>query len=200
MHQKLVNMFENFAAYLKENAGLTDDELLLVKEMPLIEKKLRKRQYLLQEGDFCLYNCFIVKGCLRMYYVNADGTEYMLRFGVETWWMADYESYNSGHVSRNNIDALEDSELMLIKKEDFDALFKSSPKLQSFRERLDTKSFDVSQRRILSNISETAEEKYANFIKSYPQFHSRIPLHMIASYLGVTRETLSRVRNKYAKQ
>lgn len=193
-------MFDIFAAYLRKNASLNEEELRVVEEAPLILKKLRKRQYLLQEGDICQHNCFIAAGCLRMYRVGADGTEHMLRFGVEDWWMADYESYNSGHPAKNNIDALEDSELILIKKEDFDSLFKALPKLREFRERLDAKSFDVSQNRVLSNISETAEEKYDSFIKSYPSFYSRVPLHMIASYLGVTRETLSRVRQKYARQ
>jgi len=190
-------MFERFAAYLKEKAGLTDEELKLVAEAAIIPKRLRKRQYLLQEGDICQYNCFIAKGCLRMYRVSADGNEHILRFGIENWWMADYESYNSGRATKNNIDALEDSELLLIKKEDFEALFKSMPKLQTFRERLEARSFDASQNRIFSNISETAEEKYDNFIKTYPDFYSRIPLQMIASYLGVTRETLSRVRQKH---
>jgi CRP-like cAMP-binding protein len=193
-------MFEIFAAYLREKAGLTADELKVVEEAPLIQKKLRKRQYLLQEGDICKYNCFIAQGCLRMYRVSADGTEHMLRFGVENWWMADYESYNSGLPAKNNIDAIEDSALILIAKEDFELLFQVIPKLREFRERLDARAYDVSQNRVLSNISETAEERYEHFIKSYPSFYSRVPLHMIASYLGVTRETLSRVRQKYARE
>lgn len=196
---KAIQMFEIFAAYLKENAGLNDEELKLVEAIPVVQKRLRKRQYLLQEGDICHYNCFIASGCLRMYRTGADGIEHILRFGVEHWWMADYESYNFGRPTKNTIDALEDSNLIMIEKEDFEALFRLHPKLQRFRERLEAKSFDVSQNRILSHISETAEEKYENFIKSYPKFHSRVPLHMIASYLGVTRETLSRVRAKYGK-
>lgn len=188
-------MFEIFAAYLKEKAGLTDEELKLVEEVTVV-KKLRKRQYLLQEGDICHYNYFIIKGCLRMYRLGTDGTEHILRFGIENWWMSDCESYNTGHPCKSNIDALEDSKLLSIEKENFNALCIAIPKLQSFKERQDAANFDISQNRILSNISETAEEKYNNFIKSYPEFYSRVPLQMIASYLGVTRETLSRVRNK----
>lgn len=191
-------MFEFFAAYLKEKAGLTEQELQLVKEVT-VEKRIRKRQYLLQEGDVSHFNCFIAKGCLRLYRVGKDGTEHILKFGVENWWISDYESFHSGNPSKNNIDALEDCDLLLIEKEDFEAVFKAIPNLQNLRERLDNKSYDASQNRILSTISDTAEERYDHFIKSYPEFHKRIPLHMIASFLGVSRETLSRVRHKFAK-
>jgi len=191
-------MFEIFAAYLKEKGGLTDEEVKRVEEVTIL-KKLRKRQYLLQEGDISHYNCFIAKGCLRLYRVSKDGTERILKFGIENWWISDYESYNTGRPSKSNIDALEDSELILIKKEDFDFVSEAIPNLQKFIKRLEEKSFDVSQNRILSNISETAEEKYENFIRSCPEINRRVPLHMIASFLGVSRETLSRVRNKYVK-
>lgn len=192
-------MFEIFAAYLKEKGGITDEELKLVKDFT-VEKKLRKRQYLLQEGDKSHYNCFIAKGCLRLYQIGKDGTEHILRFGVENWWMGDYQSYNTGNPSKCNIDALEDSELLLIDREHLIALCEEIPNLQKLIKRLEDRSFDVSQNRILSNISETAEEKYENFIKSYPAFNSRVPLHMIASYLGVSRETLSRVRQNQVKR
>lgn len=196
--EKLSKMFEVLADYLKEKAGLSDHELKLVKEVA-VEKKIRKRQYLLQEGNISHYNCFIAKGCLRLYRVGKDGTEHILRFGIENWWMSDYESYNTGNPSKNNIDALEDCELVLIEKQNFDQVFKTIPNLQMLKERLDNNSFNASQNRILSTISDTAEERYDNFIKSYPEFHRRIPLHMIASFLGLSRETLSRVRHKYAR-
>lgn len=191
-------MFESLAVYLKKEAGLSDEELELVQQVT-IEKKLRKRQYLLQEGDVSNYNCFVVKGCLRLYRIGKDGAEHILRFAIENLWISDCESYNSGLPAKGNIDALEDSELLLIRKRDFDALTYTIPKLQLFRERLDAISYDHSQNRILSNISETAEEKYINFIQLYPEIYNRVPLHMIASFLGVSRETLSRVRHQYSK-
>jgi len=191
-------MFEALVVYLREGAGLSDEELELVKQVT-IEKKLRKRQYLLQEGDVSFYNCFVAKGCLRLYRIGKDGAEHILRFAIENWWMSDYESYNSGEPSKGHIDALEDCELLLIKKQDFDTLTNTITKFRLFREKLEARSYDASQRRILSNISETAEEKYLNFIKSYPKIYDRVPLHMIASFLGVSRETLSRVRQQYSK-
>jgi CRP-like cAMP-binding protein len=191
-------MFEVFAAYLKEKAGLTDQELEQVRAVT-IPKKLRKRQYLLQEGDVCHHNCFVAKGCLRNYRVGEDGVEHILRFAIENWWASDSESYHNGTPSKNNIDALEDSELLLIEKEEFNNLVNNIPNFRDFRDRLKTRSIDANQNRIMSNISDTTEEKYSNFIKSYPDIFNRVPLHMIASYLGVSRETLSRIRNQYAK-
>jgi len=192
-------MFESFANYLREKAGVTDEELKLLQNVA-IEKRLRKRQYLLQEGDVSHYNSFIVKGCLRLYRVGKDGTEYILKFGIENWWMSDYESFNSGFPSKSNIDALEDCELILIKKDDFDHLFNTIPNLKNLRAKLDNRSFDASQNRILSNISDTAEEKYSNFMQSYPDIYNRVPLHMIASFLGLSRETLTRIRQKYTNR
>jgi len=191
-------MFEIFASYLKEKAGLTDEELNQVHAVT-VNRRLRKRQYLLQEGDVCHYNCFIVKGCLRNYRVSEDGNEHILRFAVENWWMSDPESYNNDTRSKNNIDALEDSELLLIEKQDFSNLLSNIPHFKDFIYNLKAKGYDVSQNRIMSNISDTAEEKYTNFMKMYPDVFNRVPLHMIASYLGVSRETLSRIRNQYAK-
>lgn len=164
-----------------------------------VHKKLRKRQYLLQEGDVCHYNCFVARGFLRSYRVTEDGMEHILRFAVENWWLTDAESYNNGTPSRTNIDALEHSDLLLIEKEDFLKLVDTIPKLREFRDKLKSKSYEVSQNRIISNISDTAEEKYIRFKKNYPNIFNRVPLHMVASYLGVSRETLSRIRNQYAK-
>lgn len=191
-------MFEKFAVYLMEKASLTDEQLEEVRAVT-INKRLRKRQYLLQEGDVCHYNCFVAKGCLRLYRVGEDGVEHILRFAVENWWISDQESYNNGIPSKNNIDALEDSELLLIEKNDFNRIVSNFPNFRTFRDTLKARSYDVSQNRIMSNISDTAEEKYTNFIKSYPDIFNRVPLHMIASFLGVSRETLSRIRTQYAK-
>lgn len=191
-------MFEVFASYLKDNSNLTDEELEQVRAV-VSHRRLRKRQYLLQEGNVCHFNCFVTKGCLRNYRVSEDGNEHILRFAVENWWLSDNESYNNGTASKNNIDALEDSEVLLIEKQDFDKLLNEIPHFKDFIFNLKARSFDASQNRIMSNISDTTEEKYSNFIKNYPNIFNRVPLHMIASYLGVSRETLSRVRNNYAK-
>lgn len=190
--------FEIFESYLKDNSGLTAQELDQVRAV-VVNRRLRKRQYLLQEGNVCHFNCFVAKGCLRNYRVSEDGNEHILRFAVENWWMSDQESYNNGTRSKNHIDALEDSEVLLIEKQDFNNLLNNIPNFKDFIFDLKARSFDASQNRIMSNISDTAEEKYSNFIEMYPDIFNRVPLRMIASYLGVSRETLSRIRNQYAK-
>jgi CRP-like cAMP-binding protein len=190
-------MFKAFENYLKEKADLTADELDAVRAVS-VEKKIRKRQYLLQEGDVCMHNCFIVKGCLRLYRVGDDGVEHILRFGVDNWWISDHESYNTGNPSKSNIDALENAEVILIEKPAFINLMVTIPRFKDFIERLKARSFDASQDRIMSNISYTAEEKYQYFMTSFPDIFYRVPLHMIASYLGVSRETLSRIRSQFS--
>jgi len=188
-------MFEEFAKYLREKANLDEEEIDAVRAVS-VEKKIRKRQYLLQEGDVCHYNCFIVKGCLRMYTVGEDGVEHIVRFAVENWWISDRESYNNGYPSKCNIDALENSDIILIDKPDFLHLLMTIPKLKSFIDNLLARSYDAIQNRIIGAISFSTEEKYQNFIERFPGIVNRVPLHMIASYLGVTRETLSRVRSQ----
>lgn len=191
-------MFEVFERYLKERSALTDKEIEQIRAVT-VPRRLRKKQYLLQEGDISHYNAFVVKGCLRLYHVGDNGFEHILRFAIETWWMSDYESYNCGSQSKNNIDALEDSELLLIDKKDFDALVETVANFRILKDKLEAKSYNASQARILSNISDTAEKRYENFMKTYPDIYNRVPLHMVASYLGLTRETLSRIRSQYSK-
>ena len=188
-------MFAEFEKYLKEKASLDANEISAVRAVS-IEKRVKKRQYLLQQGDVCHYNCFVIKGCLRMYTVGEDGVEHILRFAVENWWMSDRESYNNATPSRYNIDALENCEVILIDKPDFLQLLTTIPKLKNFIDNLLARSYDAIQNRIIGAISFSAEEKYQNFINRFPEMFNRIPLHMVASYLGVSRETLSRVRSQ----
>lgn len=192
-------MFVVFAKYLKEKqTDLTEEDLDRIRAVSIF-KNLRKRQFLLQEGNINHHACFIIKGCLRNYHVSENGIELILKFAVENWWMSDLESYNNDMPSKNSIDAIEDSQLLLIEKKDFERLVNDIPRFREFWDKLKSKSVDTLQNRIMSNISDTAEEKYFKFIKSYPDFFNRVPLHMIASYLGLSRETLSRIRNQNAK-
>jgi len=192
-------MFEAFEKYLTVKADLNIQEIEAVRAVSKL-KKIRKRQYILQEGDVCHYNCFVVKGCLRMYRVGEDGIEHILRFAVENWWMSDRESYNNNIPSKCNIDALEDCELILIERTDFLHLLATIPKLKQFIDSLLARSYDAIQDRVMGAISYSAEEKYQNFITRFPDIFYRVPLHMIASYLGVSRETLSRVRSHFVQK
>ena len=188
-------MFDAFRKYLEDKISLTEQNFDLIESVSTI-KKLRKRQYLLQEGDICRFNAFVCKGFLRYYYVDDKGQEHILQFAPENYWTGDRESLDAELPSKYNIDAIEDSEILLIKKNDFEMLFKTIPAFNDFVNKTIKKNVLVLQERIHVSITHTAEEKYTNFITKYPSITNRVPQHMIASYLGVSAETLSRVRKQ----
>ena len=192
-------MFEVFQNYLTSKITLTDSQLNMIKAVSVI-KKLRKRQYLLQEGDLWKMNVFICKGCLRTYRVDDKGVEHILNIAIENWWSGDRESLMTGNPAQSNIDALEDSVVLLIEKEKFDNLCDQIPAFNNLVNNLLQKSLNASYNRIISNISYTAEEKYQNFITIRADISNRIPQHMIASYLGISAETLSRIRKQMSKK
>ncbi|SFW73591.1 Crp/Fnr family transcriptional regulator [Chitinophaga sancti] len=191
-------MFESFKQYILERSTISESDLLKI-EAVCQYKKLRKKQYLLQEGDVWKYNAFIVKGCLRTFHVDDKGNEHILNFAIENWWTGDRESLQSGLPSIYNIEALEDAEIILITKDNFDQLCKEIPAFNDMINAILQKSFVASQGRIQTFLSLGAEEKYQRFIEKYPQLALRVPQGMIASYLGITPETLSRVRKNRTK-
>jgi CRP-like cAMP-binding protein len=190
-------LFPYFESYIRTQASFTKDELAYMQSLA-IERKMKKRQLLLHEGEVCKYKGFVVKGLLRTYHTKSDGTESIMRFAPENWWCVEPESYNTRIPSKYAIDALEDSELIMWTREHVELLFAAIPAFRTFSEQLLTGSISAGLNRVLMNISYTAEEKYQAFVTSYPDVHSRVPLHMVASYLGLSRETLSRVRRAYS--
>jgi len=187
-------MFEDFEAYITATAPLSGSELQLMRSLARV-KKVRRRQLLLQEGEVCRYKIFVLKGLLRNYRLKDDGTEVILRFAPENSWNFDHESYNNQTPSKNNIDALEDSQVVLWLRDDFEMLLASIPIMKEYADRIKATSFDANQERILMNIGATSEEKYQAFVTAFPDILRRVPLYMVASYLGVSRETLSRIRH-----
>lgn len=192
-------MFDIFRKYLEDKITLTNEDYELIESVSLF-KKLRKGQYLLQAGDISRFHTFVCKGFLRYYYVNEKGQEHIMQFAPENYWTGDSESMNSGLPSKYDIDAIEESEILLLKKEDFEMIRKTIPAFNDFVNETLRKNAVVLQERIHVNISLSAEEKYNDFISKYPSINNRVPLHMIASYLGVSAETLSRVRSQSAKK
>ena len=162
----------------------------------LKHRKLRKKQYLLQAGDISLYENFVVKGLLRAYTVDNKGQEHIAMFGMEGWWISDLYSFLTGSPATQHIDALEDSEVLSIEKSDLEKLYQQVPAFDKLFRILLQNAFVANQQRILASISQTAEEQYLNFIKKYPTLEQRIPQHQIASYLGITPETISRIRRQ----
>lgn len=187
-------MFEDFEAYITSYDSFTRDELKQMRSLSTV-KKLRRKQFLLQEGEICRYKTFVVKGLLKTYRLKDDGTEYIMRFAAENSWSVDHESYNNQTPAKYYIETLEATELIQWTKENFDVLLAAIPALRTLSEKIKADNLDASQDRILMNISYTSEEKYQQFVTAFPDIFRRVPLHMVASYLGVSRETLSRIRH-----
>jgi CRP-like cAMP-binding protein len=190
-------MFELLLEKIREHVVITDEEFDFCKTL-FIPKKLRKRQYLLQEGDVNKYTSFVEKGMLRTYSVDEKGNEPILQFSFEGWWVADLYSFLTNEPSKYNIEALEDCELLLITKPSWDTMLDKIPALERYFRILIQNSLIATQQRLMGSISETAQEKYIKLIDNFPGCLHRVPQHMIASYLGITPETLSRIRGQMA--
>ena len=161
-----------------------------------VPRKLRKRQYFLQEGDVSKYQAFVDNGMLRSYTIDEKGSEHVLQFASEGWWMADISSYLNDESSFLNMDAIEDAELLLINKSSWEMAMHKIPKLERYFRIIIQNHLVATQKRLLQSFTETAEEKYVRFLHTFPDCEQRVPLQMIASYLGIKRETLSRLRKK----
>ena len=162
------------------------------------ERKVRRRQFILQEGEVCKFNSFVVEGCFRMFMVDDHGKEHNLQFAVENWWIGDIGSFHSEQPGKLNIEAIENSVILQIKKEDQLKLFVDFPKFNRIFRVITENALISFQRRVLQNISSTAEERYLDFIERYPYFFNRISNVQIASFLGVTPEFLSTIRKRIA--
>jgi CRP-like cAMP-binding protein len=186
-------MFERLKKYLDGRAALTADELARVQALA-VPRFYRKKQYLLKEGEVCRLHTFVCQGCLRIFRVGPDGADHIIKFAVEDWWVSDQESLLSGQPAVSNIDALEDSEVLQWTRENYDLLLAEIPAFRTFYNQMMARALEASTNRIYENISLTAEERYHQFIRRYPGTFNRVPLYMVASYLGVARETLTRIR------
>src|SRR5437762_10174378 len=185
-------MFELLFQKFDEKIELTKEEKELSRSF-FIPKKLRKKQWLLQEGDVCKYVAFVEKGLLRSF----TGHEHIAQFAFEGWWIADQVSFLTGEPSEYNIEALEDCELLLLTKQAEDEMLEKIPKFERYFRILLQNNLIATQKRLASSLSQTAEERYTELIKACPEtLPHRIPQHMMASFLGITPETLSRIRKQ----
>ena len=189
--EPLLNYFDRLIPLNKE-----EKELVTQKFRPRL---YRKRQYVLQEGDVCMQMNFVVRGCLRMYKIDDKGGTHILQFAAEDHWITDLGSFYSEKQSELTIDALEDTVLLRIGHDDLIALYIQAPKFDRIFRVLIENSYVSLQKRLLQTISSTAEDRYQYFIDSYPHLVNRLPQTQIASFLGITAEFLSRLRNKRSK-
>jgi CRP-like cAMP-binding protein len=192
-------MFDFLYQHISKKVSLTEEEWRVVTSL-VIPKKIRRKQYLLQAGDVSEYMIFVHKGCLRSYTVDEKGDEHIVQFAIEGWWIGDMNSFLTGEPATFNIDALEDSEILLLDLSSQEKIFDLVHPFERYMRLLLQSNYVAMHRRLVSAISTTAEDKYLRMLKQYPDLVQRVPQHMIASYLGLKPETLSRVRKKLSTE
>jgi len=166
----------------------------------LQQKTIGRKEYLLRPDEVCKYESFVTKGCLRNYTVDNAGIDHIVMFAVEGWWTGDLYSFLTQTPSEFIIDALEETELLQISKCDLEQLYERVPKFERFFRIILQNAFVAQQQRINQNLSFTAEERYLQFIKKYPQLEQRVPQKQVAAYLGITPEFLSMIRRKLTRK
>jgi CRP-like cAMP-binding protein len=194
-----IPVFELLRQHIEKRVRLTSEEFGRCAAF-FIPRQLRKKQFLLQEGEVCRHLAFVNSGCLREYTVDHKGEEHVLQFAIRDWWISDLTSFLSGTPSTQTIDAVQDSELLLLEREARDRLLDAVPKLERFFRLLLEANRIASQKRINDSLSASAEERYLDFLKTYPTLAEQVPLNQIASYLGITPQSLSRIRKELAQK
>jgi len=163
-------------------------------------KIIKKKSFLLREGEVCKFEGFVTKGIFRVYHIDKSGAEQILYFAIENWWITDIDSFNNERPSQLFIEALEDSEVLSISKKDKEFAYANLPKIEKLFRVMTQKTHVALQRRMIGNLSKTADQRYFDFIEKYPQLYQRLSNLQIAAYLGISHEFLSKIRNKIANK
>jgi len=192
-------MFEVLYAYLERKFSLTKEDMALIKSV-FLPRTMKKGEFLLREGEVAKFGAFVCKGFLRSYVIDNKGKEHIIQFAPENWWIGD-KGPESGHSpSSLFIDTIEDSEILLLDLAGHKALMEKIPGYaSSFRTGMQKRT-DAKDKRIIHSLTATAEERYNDFLETYPSIAQRVPQHMLASYLGVTPETVSRIRKQVSRK
>ena len=162
------------------------------------QKLIKKKSFLLRAGEVCKFEGFVTKGIFRVYHIDKNGAEQILYFAIDNWWITDIDSFTNERPSQLFIEALEDSEVLLISKKDKEFAYTNLPKIEKLFRIMTQKTHVALQRRMIDNLSKTADQRYLDFIEKYPQFYQRLSNLQIAAYLGISHEFLSKIRKKIA--
>ncbi|OGU32137.1 MAG: cyclic nucleotide-binding protein [Ignavibacteria bacterium GWA2_55_11] len=192
-------MSELLRKHIDKRVRLTGEEFRMCSGF-FVPKRVKKRQFLLQEGDVCKQLAFVTAGCLREYSIDHKGEEHIIQFAVEDWWISDLNSFLTGTASTHNIDALENSEVLLLDKAARDKMLETIPKMERFFRIILENNYIATHRRINEALSATAEERYLAFLKTYPVQAEKLPQNQIASFLGITPQSLSRIRKEMSRK
>lgn len=188
-------MFDILRNSISRYIELSDDEFEQFTR-PFRFETFKKKDRVLTEGEYCNFEGFVLNGCFKVYYLNENGHEQTLYFALEGWWITDIDSLINHVPSILNIEALEDSEALMISKKDKEELYKSIPQIEKLFRMMNQQSSVALQRRILSLTGKTADKRYLEFLEKYPGLEQRLTQQQVASYLGITHEFLSKIRKK----
>lgn len=184
---------------IQQYIQITDDEFTQF-SLNFVVKKVQRKSFLLREGDICKFEAFVTKGCLRIYYLDEKGTSQTLYFAVEGWWATDIDSFTNQVPSILNIEALEDTEVLMVSNQHKDLLYAALPKVEKMFRIMNQKSVVTLQRRLISSLGKTAESRYLEFIEKYPKLEQRLNQQQMAAYLGISHEFLSKIRKKLVRK
>lgn len=188
-------MFEAIVSHIKKNVGLDPDEEEILVSL-LSVRDVKKKEHLLQQGEVCNENYFIIKGCFRLYIITSKGVEQVIQFGIENWWITDYVSFKSGLPSGFYVQAVENSQVAVLHKNVQEELFQKLPQLERYFRIIAERAYSAQLMRIHYIFNLTGEEQYNLMMIRYPEFVQRIPQYLLASFLGITPEFLSKLRAK----
>jgi CRP-like cAMP-binding protein len=182
-------------AHIRQYISLNNEEALLLEEsLELLE--LKKKAFLLREGEVCTANYFVMKGLLRSWFTTDRDAEQVCQFAIENWWITDYQSLELRQPSLFNIQAVESTTVACIRRDRQDALFAAIPQLERYFRIILEKALNAANLRIKYIFSLSGQERYDHFAGNFPEFMQRVPQYMLASYLGFTPEFLSKIRAK----
>lgn len=192
-------MLHVLRTHFERNGPITDEQFDLI-QSKFIARELKRGEFLLREGEIARYGAFIAKGCLRSYVLDNKGKPHIIQFAPENWWLTDTDSIMNNKPSIYFMEAIEDTFLFLLDPPSHIALLQQSATYAAQFQTGLQKHAAAKDKRIVASLSATAEERYKDFMETYPSIVQRVPQHMLASYLGVSPETLSRIRKQMAKK
>jgi CRP-like cAMP-binding protein len=182
-------------ATVRRHIRISEEELARFCQ-PFRAGALRKKEFLLQPGQVCAFEAFVTKGCLSLYALDARGHKRVLYFATEGWWITDIDSFTTQTPSRLYVEALEDSEFLLIRKPEKEQLYQELPVVERLFRLMTQKTHVVLQRRLLASFSASAPERYEEFLTTYPELAQRLTQQQIAAYLGISHEFVSKIRRR----
>tara|TARA_R110002049_G_scaffold202967_3_gene373465 strand:+ start:580 stop:1164 length:585 start_codon:yes stop_codon:yes gene_type:complete len=190
--QPLLNYISNYISLTEE------EEAFLTSKVSY--RKYLKGQYIVQQGDVCKYECFVISGCTKTFHVDDSGQEHIVMFSIENWWTSDMGSFITQTPADYNIQCIDNTELIMFSFDVIEELYTEIPKLERFFRLIIERALVASQKRIVRNFSLSAKDRYLYFTNQYPKIEKLIPQYMVASYLGITKEFLSKIKSGLIKQ